>query len=99
MFLLKILACDAANSDIDCCKSSNICEVGEGDCDSDSDCSGNLICGVDNCQSLDSGWAASYFDCCMEGKWFIKTYLYTNHMILLITYFRKLNVSFRNQSL
>ena len=68
MFLLKILACDATNSDYECCKSSNNCAVGEGDCDSDSDCNGNLICGGDNCQSIDSDWAASDFDCCMEGK-------------------------------
>ena len=70
--------CNATNSDYDCCKSPNLpCGLGEGDCDSDSECSGNLICGSDNCQSLDSGWAFSDFDCCMEGKWFIKTYIPT----------------------
>ena len=68
MFLLKILACDATISDWNCCLLSNNCGVGEGDCDSDSECNGNLICGTDNCQSFDSGWLDSGFDCCMEGK-------------------------------
>ena len=65
-----ILACDASNSDYGCCTSSNPCGVGEGDCDSDSECNADLICGLDNCHSLDSGWAASDYDCCMEGKYF-----------------------------
>ena len=25
------------------------CNVGEGDCDTDSDCKGNLVCGENNC--------------------------------------------------
>ena len=34
-----------------CCSSSNQCSIGEGDCDDDSECSGNLVCGTDNCDS------------------------------------------------
>ena len=64
----NVTTCNATNSDYDCCTSSNPCGLNEGDCDNDSECNGNLICGTDNCQSLDSGWAASDFDCCMEGK-------------------------------
>ena len=33
----------------DCCSSSNQCGLNEGDCELNSDCSGNLICGNDNC--------------------------------------------------
>ena len=66
--MTTILSCDASNSDYGCCTSSNPCGLGEGDCDSDSECNGDLICGLDNCQSLDSGWAYSDIDCCIEGK-------------------------------
>ena len=34
----------------DCCNRTNKCGVGEGDCDSDDDCKGNLVCGADNCR-------------------------------------------------
>ena len=45
-----------------CCTSSQKCGEGEGDCDSDVDCAGNLKCGDDNCDtSLGFG---SQFDCC-----------------------------------
>ena len=45
-----------------CCSSSNQCLEGEGDCDDNVDCKGNLICGDNNCnQTLGFG---SEFDCC-----------------------------------
>ena len=50
-----------------CCTTSNTCEIGEGDCDSDSECTGNLVCGTDNCLSI-FGHSPSDFDCCIEGK-------------------------------
>ena len=43
------------------CTSTNQCEVGEGDCDSDIDCKGNLVCGEDNCVG---GTFESDDDCC-----------------------------------
>ena len=52
-----------------CCSSSNQCAEGEGDCDDDDDCSGNLKCGQgngfdDNCDtSLGFG---SKYDCCYD---------------------------------
>ena len=58
------------SSYMDCCRVSrpmdwnwctnNLCEEGEGDCDSDDQCKGDLVCGEDNC-SLDSKK-----DCCMQ---------------------------------
>jgi len=32
-----------------CCTDSNPCEVGQGDCDTDDQCAGDLLCGKDNC--------------------------------------------------
>ena len=45
-----------------CCTSSNKCGVGEGDCDLDADCIGNLRCGIDNCDTS-LGFPSNY-DCC-----------------------------------
>ena len=47
------------------------CGIGEGDCDSDDQCSGDLICGVngdnsDNCGTGFSYWTGTDdYDCCM----------------------------------
>ena len=50
-----------------CCTTSNPCDVGGGDCDSDSSCVAGLHCGRDNCKrdysSAGSNWADSA-DCC-----------------------------------
>ena len=58
------------NVDWSCCSSSNPCDIGGGDCDRDSDCTGNLTCGYDNCQTNfatpGSNWGR-YADCC-EGN-------------------------------
>ena len=51
--------CNPANSDWECCTSANKCDVGQGDCDNDSHCSGNLVCGSNNCADGESG-----LDCC-----------------------------------
>ena len=45
-----------------CCSESNQCDLNQGDCDSDSDCNGILVCGSDNCQ-LPFPMGA---DCCEE---------------------------------
>ena len=52
--------CDATIGDDNCCKPDKLCGVGEGDCDTDDDCSGDLKCGTDNCGT---GFP-SEFDCC-----------------------------------
>ena len=55
-------------SESDCCSSLNLCGVGKGDCDTDSDCKDNLKCGINNCQKdfsvngSDWNW---YDDCCL----------------------------------
>jgi len=45
-----------------CCNSSNLCDIDEGDCDADSDCDGDLICGSNNCVSP---FPATH-DCCIR---------------------------------
>ena len=40
------MRCNGGDS---CCAEDNLCDVGEGDCDRDSDCLEGLICGKDNC--------------------------------------------------
>ena len=53
--------CTAINWDYTCCTSANPCSIGEGDCDSDDQCYGDLKCGLDNC----IGFGDSGADCCM----------------------------------
>ena len=47
-----------------CCTSENPCNKGEGDCDYNIDCVGNLVCGDNNCHD-DLGFP-SWGDCCEE---------------------------------
>ena len=42
--------------------------MGQGDCDSDSQCAGDLVCGTNNCIVFDTAWPDSAFDCCTTGK-------------------------------
>ena len=61
--ILVIIACFGGDS---CCKSSNQCNVDEGDCDSDSDCKVGLKCGSDNCK-VKTGLDWDYADnCCFK---------------------------------
>ena len=49
----------------DCCKGSQPCGKGEGDCDQDNDCAGSLVCGENNCGwGMDPG--GNLDDCCEE---------------------------------
>ena len=53
--------CTATNWDYSCCTSANPCGLGQGDCDNDYECHGDLKCGTDNC----IGFGVSDADCCM----------------------------------
>jgi len=57
-----------------CCTDSKPCTVGEGDCDVDSHCAGNLVCKHDNCRSFDSRWSHWSMDCCAQPDWCAKVY-------------------------
>ena len=46
----------------ECCGTNNPCDEGQGDCDKDSECSGNLICGKNNCNR--SQFPSNKTDCC-----------------------------------
>ena len=56
--------CHDGSGGSSCCKTSNKCGEGEGDCDKDSHCQANLICGKDNCNAA-LGFPSSY-DCCYD---------------------------------
>ena len=44
------------------CSTKNTCQEGEGDCDLNAECTGNLFCGYDNCP--DAVWFDIEIDCC-----------------------------------
>ena len=55
-----VLGCTGGDN---CCTGSRPCRAGEGDCDVNSDCRGDLVCGLNNCQGPGYDWED---DCCME---------------------------------
>ena len=58
--------CNKDDEDVaNCCSETNSCGVGEGDCDSDDECLGDLRCGRNNCEP-DFGWGGPRSDCCYE---------------------------------
>ena len=63
------LSCDGTQTDTwDCCSSiDNLCKENEGDCDTDAECIGNLVCGTDNCVNMHSthSFTPSH-DCCFN---------------------------------
>ena len=57
--------CNAIGDNVyTCCNSTNQCNLNQGDCDLDIDCTGNFVCGKDNCQPPFPIGA----DCCKLGK-------------------------------
>ena len=75
--LFPVPACSGGDS---CCNEDNKCDVGEGDCDYDSDCLDGLVCGWNNCDSTgDAEWDWND-DCCYKpwsypGKWLGRKWL------------------------
>ena len=70
-FLFTVVECDwTGTGDAAtwaCCDLENQCGFGEGDCDSNYQCEGNLECGIDNCQAMNSTKAFSInADCCYD---------------------------------
>ena len=55
------------STDWNCCSEAFPCRLGGGDCDDDSQCEGDLVCGADNClrdfSSNGSNWLMGA-DCC-----------------------------------
>ena len=56
-------SCSGPYAPSNCCTLGNPCSEGEGDCDKDVDCKGELICGTNNC---DNSFPNSNFDCCKQ---------------------------------
>ena len=67
------LVCDGTNffDLFDCCTEEHQCDLYQGDCKTDSQCKGNLKCGLKNCKltsqltSYAGHWQA--FNCCYNG--------------------------------
>jgi len=59
--------CNGMEGTGNCCTGENPCDLGGGDCDSDTDCSGNLVCGYNNCRDFHAN-AGETYDCCMNPK-------------------------------
>merc|ERR1719228_1668992 len=54
-------------SDNKCCSVETPCRDGEGDCDSDEECLGSLVCGVNNCNTF-GHFYHQRDDCCVRDK-------------------------------
>lgn len=51
-----------------CCAEGGDCGMGEGDCDNDGECRGNLVCGNNNCRDMNPGEGyPADADCCTSG--------------------------------
>ena len=50
-----------------CCQPDNTCGEGEGDCDKNEDCDGDLICGTNNCRKWNPAAPAAH-DCCQKSN-------------------------------
>jgi len=57
---LFVTACSGGDS---CCSEGSPCGIGEGDCDNDEQCAGDLQCGKDNCNKRSVGFDSTD-DCC-----------------------------------
>jgi len=49
-----------------CCSADRPCHVGQGDCDTHDQCSGDLTCGIDNCDRKSFPGFDATDDCCEE---------------------------------
>jgi hypothetical protein len=58
--MISTTVCDWTMDTWACCTALQPCELGGGDCDSDGECAGSLVCGTDNC----GGIFDSLADCC-----------------------------------
>ena len=64
--LPAVRTCDASDANrSDCCKETKSCDVGQGDCDDDSECLDGLKCGTNNCKR-DFKWGGRSTDCCYK---------------------------------
>ena len=67
LFSLSFLVQGCTGGD-SCCSGSDPCFEGEGDCDSNSDCVGDLVCGNNNCRNGRLGGLGGFDggdDCCI----------------------------------
>ena len=65
MFYKPFISVPIADGDDNHCSLAKPCPLGEGDCDSDDECQGDLVCGYKNCDGSQYG---ANDDCCKGGK-------------------------------
>ena len=58
--LLLVKTCGGEIYDNECCSVEAPCAINQGDCDENSECQGDLVCGKDNCPAPFPSTA----DCC-----------------------------------
>ena len=63
--ILPALRC--RGKDNSCCTSETPCGFGDGDCDSDDQCAGDMVCGDNNCPKNGFEWNGGD-DCCVKRK-------------------------------
>ena len=88
-YIFFISDCVPSKDDSGCCTDSYPCSMGEGDCDSDSECYGNLICGTDNCQNFDSAYSSTH-DCCTTGNKTVQLQLTAGFYVMPVPFFLRL---------
>jgi hypothetical protein len=67
-----------------CCSATKQCPVNKGDCDINDDCKDDLICGINNCQSLNPGEPfPSGADCCVVAPRKLHIFCHTCHTWLM----------------
>ena len=62
--------CDPALNGGSCCTPAAPCGLWLGDCDRDTDCAGDLVCGTDNCPA-----GSSTMDCCVGNRAVKRTFV------------------------
>ena len=63
-FTIAATVASNCNGGDSCCSAENRCTLGDGDCDSDDECAGDLVCGDDNCFMQGQAWNSGD-DCCV----------------------------------
>ena len=64
VFSLMLQDCRGKSEGDSCCSPTEPCGLWGGDCNSDSDCAGGLVCGSNNCNLMFPS-ASSTSDCCV----------------------------------
>ena len=65
--MLLVLKCTGEAGTSDCCTDEHPCELGGGDCDTNTNCAGELVCGNNRCKEFNLSAKPNY-DCCIKAE-------------------------------